>query len=381
MIRAALATALLCVVGWAADAGGVPEPEPEPEPEPAPVTKTETATAAAPGPDPAARLPVGDDAAEHWDLLARFDSGHRLYARFLVTNTGPGDRSAVALGHLVAPDGSVTEFRNGRRQGRWTLSADRRRIAIGSSVLDLSGDTTRLEVDNDKRRVEIALALEPGGGGRSAPAAPGGYRIDLLHLAVPARGHFRVGDMTTAIPLVGRATLSHTWFPGPEAEGLWRRLDVSSLAPGPRLFLSVLDPPGSRGDRWHWIAGGAAGDPPVALQAPVALREGPAGDYRLPEGIKLGVSHHDPVHGEVRLGPTRLQIDPLDALPALLRMVYSFGGRPRHFWVDATLDVALKSPRRDAVLRIGGPASAALYFLDTSPPGRAAAAPDSIPPM
>ena len=56
------------------------------------------ATAHAGGPptdiDLAAVLPRGDEAVEYWDLVGDFDSGHRLYARFLITNVGPGDHTA-----------------------------------------------------------------------------------------------------------------------------------------------------------------------------------------------------------------------------------------------------------------------------------------------
>ena len=82
----------------------------------------------------AAVLPRGDEAVEYWDLVGDFDSGHRLYARVLITNVGPGNHTALAFGHWVAPDGTATAFKNGKREGAWTLAADRKRLKIGSSV-------------------------------------------------------------------------------------------------------------------------------------------------------------------------------------------------------------------------------------------------------
>ncbi len=112
--RAALLSCVIVLAAATASAGGPPDPV-----------------------DPGAQLPDGAEAAEHWDLAAHFDEGVRLYARFLITNAGPGERTAVAFGHLLRPAEEPVEFRNGRRAGRWRLSDDRRRIAIGSSKLEL----------------------------------------------------------------------------------------------------------------------------------------------------------------------------------------------------------------------------------------------------
>ena len=57
--------------------------------------------------DGAWRLPSGESASEYFDLLVRLDSGHRVFARFLVTNEGPGGGSAAAFGHVIRPDGTV----------------------------------------------------------------------------------------------------------------------------------------------------------------------------------------------------------------------------------------------------------------------------------
>ena len=84
--------------------------------------------AAAPDPaakrvDPAARLASQGSASEYWDLVARLDSNHSVFARFMITNQGPGTRTALAVGHLVQPDGTVVPFHNGRRWGRWKIFA------------------------------------------------------------------------------------------------------------------------------------------------------------------------------------------------------------------------------------------------------------------
>ena len=99
------------------------------------------------------RISDGGSASEYWDIVAHFDSNHHLFARFLITNEGPGDRTAIATWQLIDANGKRTEFRNGRRKQRWTLSPDGNRIEIGSSVFDRSGPVHRLEYDSTKRGI------------------------------------------------------------------------------------------------------------------------------------------------------------------------------------------------------------------------------------
>ena len=106
-------------------------------------------------PNPAARLPSGAAGAEYWDLLAQFETGHTLFARFLLTNLGPGEHNAVVLGHVIDPDGERTRFRNGRRRARWELSEDRLALDVNKCHLDLRDGTARLLVDKK------AIQLDP----------------------------------------------------------------------------------------------------------------------------------------------------------------------------------------------------------------------------
>lgn len=313
--------------------------------------------------DPGARLPEGSAAAEHWDLVASFDSGERLVVRFLITNEGPGEHTAAAFGHLLRPGMDPVEFHNGRRAGRWQLSDDRRRIHIGSSLLDLGDDARHFEVDKDKRRIWIQLDFPADGTARAA-TAPGGYGIELLNLATPASGRFRLGDMPTPQPLRGRVVLTHTHFARPERELLARRIDVATFAAQAPLYLCDLLAPD--GGSWRWLVVG--GRSPVSRQGPpdlsLALQGDGGGRYPVPSGIDL---RGEGLEGHVSLGGKLLEADPLAALPTLLRMVYSFGPRPRHLWLRAGADVALKSPVRAAVLHSTGEGIASLSFPDALP--------------
>jgi hypothetical protein len=144
--------------------------------------------------NPAAQLLPGASASEHWEVTARFDSGHLLFAEFLITNIGPGKQNAAAIGHVIDPDGTPHRFTNGRRQGSWSLSPDRLRIEVGASVLDLHAPTYQLRVG--KRKVRVDLRFRP-----ESPIAwsdtqtPSGYRLDLLAIAVPIEGTLWVKGM------------------------------------------------------------------------------------------------------------------------------------------------------------------------------------------
>ena len=325
-----------------------------------------TAVASAGGPpdpvEPGAQLPDGAEAAEHWDLAAHFDEGVRLYARFLITNAGPGERTALAFGHLLRPAEEPVEFRNGRREGRWQLSDDRRRIAIGSSKLELGDDARHFEVDNDKRGIKIQLDFPADATARTAPAAPGGYRLALLNLATPATGSFWLEGMSAPRRLEGHVVLTHTWFESPEAELLARRIDVASFDPTARIFVSALRAPD--GKRWRWGVTAVDGKLAPITDLELELQESSRGPYPIPSGIEMRGKGLD---GSISLGNPLLEVDPLDALPALLRMVYSFGGRPRLLWVQANADVALKSAAENAVLRFQSEGIATLVFPDALP--------------
>jgi len=97
--------------------------------------------------DPAAKLPAGGSASEYWDLVAQLGDGFRVTARFIITNEGPGERSAAAFGHVLRPGAEPVVFQNARREGKWRLASDGRRIEIGSSHLDFSGYYSHFVVD------------------------------------------------------------------------------------------------------------------------------------------------------------------------------------------------------------------------------------------
>lgn len=312
--------------------------------------------------DPAARLPRGNDASEHWDLAAHFDTGHRLYARFLITNEGPGDRTAVAVGHLIEPDGQVVAFRNGRRDGAWKLRDGGRHIEIGSSVLAFDETERRFEVDNDKRGIKVRFVL-PAETGLAAPEGSVPGRLDLLNLASPATGSVWVTGMNAPLAVSGRALLTHSWSERPPSDGPNRRIDFASFD-DEALFLTSSQIPAGTARTWLAIAteAGLASRPDVTIEARLAEEE--VGPYPIPRRLEMRGKALD---GSIALGDSPVLVtDPLDALPTLLKMVYSFGGRPRHIWTDATASVAIGSRSGSSRRHIESPGIAVLFFSDAT---------------
>jgi hypothetical protein len=299
--------------------------------------------------DPAARLPAGKNASEYWDVTAQLTTGHRFFARFLITNLGPG---------------GAVPFKNGRKQGRWQLEGAGRLVRIGSSVLDLTGPTRRVEVDNDKRGFKVHLEYAEDGSAARARES-GGYHLDLLNIGTPVTGTVWHGGMSAPVRVEGRIAVSHTWLERGEAELAQRRIDVASLGGGDGVFLTDVT---SRGGDWGWLGVvrdgrivHASSDPRITR----VPREGSGGSYPVPRALRLSGPG---VHGTVSLGGALLQRDPLEALPRAIRMLYLFGSRPHRTWVDATVDVALKPGEGRAALPLHSPGVATLNFLESLQP-------------
>jgi len=298
--------------------------------------------------DPASRLPAGDDASESWDVTAVFESGHRFFARWMITNEGPGDRSAIAIGHLVFPDGRVVPFKNGRRAGRWELSDDGRRIRVASSILDQSGDPGRVEIDKNSDGIRIALQFERGAPGASgeegAGAVDGGSGFDVLATNAPVHGSVWVRGMPAPVEVRGRLAVTHAWTDVSDSTRELRRIEF--LAPGESIAIhlsDVLAPDGTRGRQLLVERDGVAlvrtGEFALEIEPSPSSDE----DYPIPAALRIDSAR---VTGEIRLGRVLVAHDPMEALPQPFRFLLSFKSRPQRVWVDSVyeLRIALAPP-------------------------------------
>ena len=318
--------------------------------------------------DAAARMSTEDSASEYWDLTAIFDTGHRVVGRFLITNEGPGKHSAVAIGHVVLPDGQAVKFRNGRRRARWELDAKRLRIDIGSSLLDLQSPVRTFEYDSKKRGLQIRLAIEADETIRRAGAVgPGGYRVELLDLSARAEGTLWTRGMDAPIALSGRAALTHTSMDESEAHLALRRFDFVSLEEEAALLLYDLTTSG--GKRLSWLAIEKAGrilyesdDLDVSLWGVLPQWREP--HYPIPAALHLRNSEVD---AQIELGRILVQHDPLEDLPQPLRFLLSFRTRPKRVWMDSPFEVKVKSGSDRPYLRVQGTGIASVTYLNPLP--------------
>lgn len=327
------------------------------------------AVAAPPEPrDGAARISSRAAASEHWDLVARFESGHRLFARFLITNEGPGELSALAFGQLVLPDGRVVPFHNGRRQGRWELSHGGRRIRIASSVLDQTGRVRKFEYDSNRRGLKVHLWFEPARSLR-LPDDPalGGYSSELLDPAAPVRGTLWMTGMEAPLELEGTLAATHAWMERSESELVWRQLEFFSLDRESALYLSDLTTPkGLRSRSLAVYRGGELLHQSQRFQVELAEGPRPSPAYPVPAALRV---RSPALEGEIRVGEVLLEHDPIGDLPQPFRFLLSFRYRPRRVWMDASFELKLAAAADRPERVLGGAGIATALFLNPRPAG------------
>src|SRR5262245_27195418 len=318
--------------------------------------------------DPAARGSRGDDAIEYWDFTAAFDGGQSLFARVLVTNEGPGEHTAVAVGHLVRPGEETVEFRNGRLEGNWEMEPDGRKLKIGSTKLDLHAPARTLAHDNNRRGIDIRLRIESSGKGRAFGGERPDYHVDLLDLAAPAEATVQLAGMSAPLSLRGRATLTHTWTDRSEPELVQRRIDFTSLDAGAAVYLLSVLAPGGEKTQWLYVEREGR----VLYQASDVIvdvdeRPGGGGERGYPIPARLRV-HGASVSGSIALERTLLEHEPLGDLPQPFRFLLSFAMRPRRVWTESPFTLQLDAAEGRPAVELAGHGIASVTYLNPLSP-------------
>lgn len=292
-------------------------------------------------PSLAARLSPADDAMEYWDVTAWFDSGERVFARFLVTNQGPGRRTAAAVGHVIVADGDVRPFQWGRREGAWAFSASGLRLEIAKATLDLSGGAAVLRVKSTKRRIDLRLTIEDVVGESTSIDTFDSYSIAAM---APSAARAELSGRT----LTGSGAVTHTWMERPEENLLRRRDDLYARDGDTGFYVSVLT----------LTDGGQEENLVLDFNGSGISGSGTANvDF---SGLLPGSNPDYPVHStwigslaearwEATLERERLRMNPLDILPQPFRFLLALGGRPQRVWSDARVKV--ERGKRTAELR------------------------------
>jgi len=301
------------------------------------------ARAQSPSADAAPFLPQLSDAAEateYWDVAAQFASGHRFFARFIITNEGPGVHTAAAVGHLLMPTGEVARIRYGRTRDDWLLSPDRKRLKIASAVLDLVDPRWRVEVDSDRNGYKVLLQLTRAAAPLSSAPLPGSYWIEVLP-PTPVRGTIWLRGMDAPTPVEGTLAMTHTRMERNEADLVRRRAELFAAQGDVGIYLSDLTfANGKR--RGALIVRDServlyrSDDVPVTLDgAPT-----PPGDARYPVPAHWLVD--TPVaRADVHLGREWLRWEPLDIVPQPFRFLLGLRAEPQLVWADAEFTLGL----------------------------------------
>jgi hypothetical protein len=268
---------------------------------------------------------------EYWDVTAWLDSGERFFARFLVTNQGPGDRTAAATGHLVLANGDARPFRWGRQSGQWTLGANGRRLEIRKAVLDVTRPTLVVAVDTKKHGVQLRLEIDQSGPAVVATTdTQTPYPFEVV-MPTTAHGTIAGRDVT------GSAAIVHTWMDRAETDLIVRRDELLGRGGDSTLYLSVLTLP----DGTHRAAldvqragktVNARGEPLLAFAA--TATGGDDERYPVPREWKGWDGN---VQFGAKLGAELLHMNPLEILPQPFRFLLSLGGEPHRTWADATI--------------------------------------------
>ena len=94
----------------------------------------------------------------------------------------------------------------------------------------------------------------------------------------------------------------------------------------------------------------------LAVEVDAAPGSDAHGGYPVPTAVRWTGPE---LEGEAVLKKPRLSIDPVDALPRLVQMLYSLRPRPRRMWAAAEMALRLKADPGIAVLPLGGAAGGA----------------------
>ena len=264
---------------------------------------------------------------EWWVLAARLDSGEQVLVEFTLTDVGPGERNAAAIGNWVAKDGTLVPFSRAKLGGAWTPSPDGKRIDLGKFVFDRTQPHAQLRVEKQNLRLTLDFPL-PGAPLATKKFADGKWTQELWSASAPVTTSFWKQGMPAPYSGQGRVALSRRLITGPEAKLAERRLEAFMFGPAPLYALEIAR--GKRAERWI-VAVDTHGDLLAQDSAAYAPSEKLSAVSRK---LSLG---GPAVIGALDAGVRLASYDPLADLPAPIRFV--LGLRLRSAWTASPFAV------------------------------------------
>ena len=333
-----------------APAPAVPErrmpTQPVPSEKPLPKTRNMPTSARL---DPAARLLSGADASEYWTLYIELESGHRITQQFLLSNAGPGDHSAVAIGHLSEPGRAPYRYENGRMRARWTLSEDQLFFDIAASHLDLHRPTGELRITKDDIEIRLFFAFAENALAARVPVdqLPMNYHVDLLAIAAETHGTIQAPWMSEPLETRGRTWLTHTWTPQDEATLLDRRVEIFGYENGTSFYGLQIQRGNQFQRAWMITSLGRLKIVESSIKIPAGWVEtesaqggGETLSYPLPGRFDFSNRSDS---GQITRGREWLRFDPLAVIPQPFRWFIRRKTKPRQVWADALIRVTLST--------------------------------------
>lgn len=313
---------------------------------------------------PLVRLPDGKLATEYWDLVARLDSGHLLIAQTWLSNLGVTDRSAGALGWLIAPNGAPYRFKRSEAPGAWLLTDGGRRIDLHSIALAPGGPARGFEVR--KQDLGIDLQMTGAAGPLSSGSVAGECPFEVLEASAPASVRLR-GAAAAPVETHGRVALTHRWTSGLEASCVLRRVEVFVLERELGIYFAETQAPGGSLHRWLVAKRDGRvffqGDPGDAAE--VRWNETDEG-FGAPLSLRFGAAGLD---ARVRFEAELTSVDPTDRLPRPMQWLVASRTRPRLSWWRSPFEITLDTGggvRRS----FRGEAVAKVSYMNPLPGGR-----------
>lgn len=297
--------------------------------------------------DPSARLLSGGGASEYWTLYIELDSGLRMTQQFLISNAGPGNHNAVAVGHLVEEGREPYRYTNGRRRARWRLSEDRLFLDIGSSHLDLHRPVGELRITKDDIEIHLFFAFAESDVAEPVPSEvlPENYRVDVLAVAAKTEGTVQAPWMAQPIAARGRTWLTHTWTQSDEAKLLDRRIEIFGGKDEASFYMLQLLKRGSFQRSWLLQTVAEGGNVESTINIPTQWADEFTGAeqhvkrrYAVPDRFRFS---QGPNSGLITLSLNWLRFDPLSVLPQPFRWYVGRKSKPLHIWADAQIEVRL----------------------------------------
>jgi hypothetical protein len=299
--------------------------------------------------DPSARMVEGDSASEYWTLFIELDSGHRITQRFLITNSGPGDHSAVAVGHLIEPGRPPYRYVNGRLRNAWTLSPDRLFLDIAASHLDLHRPKGALKITKDDIEIRLGFDFSDTAASARVPATqlPSRYFVEALAVGAVTQGTIKAPWMAAPIAVTGHTWLVHTWTPADEAALLDRRIDAFGRSGETAFYGLQVTGDGPFAGGWQILSHPAKGRSDSTIDFPAhwtdaaSLLSGePGRGFPVPNGFQLNGKMES---GEIRLSNEWLRFDPLEVVPQPFRWFIRRSSQPQEVWADSRITDSIRS--------------------------------------